>query len=261
MSLFDLTGKVAVITGSSRGIGRAIALRMAEQGARVVVSSRKQDACQAVVDEIEAAHGAGRAIAVAASISSKEDLTRLVGQTNDRLGPIDALVCNAASNPYYGPLAEISDEQFRKILDNNIVSNHWLVQLVAPQMIARKDGSIVIVSSIGGLKGSPVIGAYNVSKAADMQLARNYAVEYGPHNVRVNCIAPGLIRTDFARALWENPTILKAATATTPLQRIGEPDEIAGAAIFLASDAGRFTTGQTLVVDGGQTISSSAIGG
>jgi NAD(P)-dependent dehydrogenase (short-subunit alcohol dehydrogenase family) len=261
MSLFDLNGKVAVITGSSRGIGRAIALRMAEQGARVVVSSRKQDACQAVVDEITAAHGPGRAIAVAASISSKDDLARLVRQTNDSLGPIDVMVCNAASNPYYGPLAEISDEQFRKILDNNIVSNHWLVQLVAPQMIARKDGVIIIVSSIGGLKGSPVIGAYNVSKAADMQLARNYAVEYGPHNVRVNCIAPGLIRTDFARALWENPAILKAATATTPLQRIGEPDEIAGAAVFLASAAGRFTTGQTLVVDGGQTISSSAVGG
>jgi NAD(P)-dependent dehydrogenase (short-subunit alcohol dehydrogenase family) len=261
MSLFDLTGKVAVITGSSRGIGRAIALRMAEQGARVVVSSRKQDACQAVVDEIEAAHGKGRAIAIAASISSKEELAELIKQTNDKLGPIDALVCNAASNPYYGPMAGIADEQFRKILDNNILSNHWLVQLTAPQMIARKDGSIIIVSSIGGLKGSPVIGAYNVSKAADMQLARNYAVEYGTDNVRVNCIAPGLIRTDFARALWENPNTLKAATATTPLRRIGEPDEIAGAAIFLASDAGRFTTGQTIVVDGGQTISSGAIGG
>ncbi len=261
MSLFDLTGKVAVITGSSRGIGRAIALRMAEQGARVVVSSRKQDACQAVVDEIEAAHGKGRAIAIAASISSKEELAELIKQTNDKLGPIDALVCNAASNPYYGPMAGIADEQFRKILDNNILSNHWLVQLTAPQMIARKNGSIIIVSSIGGLKGSPVIGAYNVSKAADMQLARNYAVEYGTDNVRVNCIAPGLIRTDFARALWENPNTLKAATATTPLRRIGEPDEIAGAAIFLASDAGRFTTGQTIVVDGGQTISSGAIGG
>ncbi|WP_158915576.1 SDR family NAD(P)-dependent oxidoreductase [Caulobacter sp. S45] len=260
MSLFDLTGKVAVITGSSRGIGRAIALRMAEQGARVVVSSRKLDACQAVVDEIVATHGAGRATAITASISSKDELARLVQQTNDQLGPIDILVCNAASNPYYGPLAEITDDQFRKIMDNNILSNHWLVQLTAPQMIARRDGAIIIVSSIGGLKGSPVIGAYNVSKAADMQLARNYAVEYGRHNVRVNCIAPGLIRTDFARALWENPATLKAATSTTPLKRIGEPDEIAGAAIFLASDAGRFTTGQTLVVDGGVTISSGALG-
>ena len=261
MSLFDLAGRIAVVTGSSRGIGKAIAARMAEQGARVVISSRKQDACQAVADEINAAHGESRAIALAASLSSKDALTQLVSQTNARLGPIDVLVCNAASNPYYGPMAGIADEQFRKILDNNVLSNHWLIQLAAPQMIERKDGAIIIVSSIGGLVGSPVIGAYNVSKAADMQLARNYAVEYGRHNVRVNCIAPGLIRTDFAKALWENPLTLKAATASTPLARIGEPDEIAGAAVFLASAAGRFTTGQTLVVDGGQTISGGgAIG-
>ena len=255
MSLFDLTGKLAVVTGSSRGIGKAIAHRFAEQGARVVISSRKQDACQAVADKINAAHGAGQATALAASLSSKAALTELVEQTNARLGPIDILVCNAASNPYYGPMAGISDEQFRKILDNNILSNHWLVQLVAPQMIERRDGAIVIVSSIGGLKASSVIGAYNVSKAADMQLARNYAEEYGVHNVRVNCLAPGLIRTDFAKALWENPETLARATVTTPLRRIGEPDEIAGAAVFLASAAGRFTTGQTIVVDGGQTIS------
>ena len=261
MSLFDLAGRIAVVTGSSRGIGKAIAARMAEQGARVVISSRKQDACQVVADEINAAHGESRAIAIAASLSSKDALTQLVSQTNARLGPIDVLVCNAASNPYYGPMAGIADEQFRKILDNNVLSNHWLIQLAAPQMIERKDGAIIIVSSIGGLVGSTVIGAYNVSKAADMQLARNYAVEYGRHNVRVNCIAPGLIRTDFAKALWENPSTLKAATASTPLARIGEPDEIAGAAVFLASAAGRFTTGQTLVVDGGQTISGGgAIG-
>ncbi len=260
MSLFDLSGKVALITGSSRGIGRAIALRTAEQGARVVISSRKLDACQAVVAEIEAAHGPGRAIAVAASISIKDELKRLVEQTEAQLGAIDILVCNAASNPYYGPMAGIDDDKFRKILDNNILSNHWLIQLTAPSMIARKGGSIIIVSSIGGLKGSPVIGAYNVSKAADMQLARNYAVEYGEHNVRVNCIAPGLIRTDFARALWENPDLLKAANATTPMRRIGEPDEIAGAAVFLASAAGSYVTGQTLVVDGGTTIASPSIG-
>src|SRR5258708_14642545 len=173
---------------------------MAEQGARVVIASRKQEACQAVVDAITSAYGDGPAIAVAANISSKEALRPLVSETNTRLGPVDILVCNAASNPYYGPLGSISDEQFRKVLDNNILSDHWLVQLTAPQMIERTDGAIIFVSSIGGLKGSPVIGAYNVSKAADMQLARNDAVEYGRHNVRVNCIAPGLIRTDFARA-------------------------------------------------------------
>ena len=260
MSLFDLTDKVAIVTGSSRGIGRAIALRMAEQGARVVIASRKQEACQAVVDEITSAHGDGRAIAVAANISSKEALCHLVSETNTRLGPVDILVCNAASNPYYGPLGSISDEQFRKVLDNNILSNHWLVQLTAPQMIERTDGAIIFVSSIGGLKGSPVIGAYNVSKAADMQLARNYAVEYGRHNVRVNCIAPGLIRTDFARALVENQETFKAALATTPLKRVGEADDIAGAALFLASAAGRFVTGQTIVVDGGITITSGAMG-
>jgi NAD(P)-dependent dehydrogenase (short-subunit alcohol dehydrogenase family) len=260
MSLFDLTGKVALITGSSRGIGRAIALRMAEHGARVVVSSRKQDACQAVVDEIAATHGPDRAVAIAASISSKDALETLVRKTESHFGVIDILVCNAASNPYFGPLAGIGDDQFRKILDNNILSNHWLIQLTAPKMIERRDGAIIIVSSIGGLKGSPSIGAYNVSKAADMQLARNYAVEYGPHNVRVNCIAPGLVRTDFARALWEDPATLKAATRTAPLRRIGEPDEIAGAAVFLASAAGHFVTGQVLVVDGGVTVSGSGIG-
>ena len=254
MSLFDLSGKVAVITGSSRGIGRAIALRMAEQGAHVVVSSRKAEACAEVVAEIEAAHGAGRAIAVPANISSKEELRALVDGAQQAFGRIDILVCNAASNPYYGPMSGIADEQFRKILDNNVLANHWLIQMVAPQMIARRDGAIVIVSSIGGLRGSPVIGAYNVSKAADMQLARNLAVEFGPHNVRVNCIAPGLIKTDFARALWDNPETLQRSTANTPLRRIGEPDEIAGAAVFLASRAGSFVTGQSIVVDGGVTI-------
>jgi NAD(P)-dependent dehydrogenase (short-subunit alcohol dehydrogenase family) len=254
MSLFDLSGKVAVITGSSRGIGRAIALRMAEQGAHVVISSRKADACAEVVAGIEAVHGAGRAIAVPANISSKEELRALVDAADRAFGKIDILVCNAASNPYYGPMSGIGDEQFRKILDNNVLANHWLIQMVAPQMIARRDGAIVIVSSIGGLRGSPVIGAYNVSKAADMQLARNLAVEFGPHNVRVNCIAPGLIRTDFARALWEDPARLREVNAAAPLRRIGEPDEIAGAAVFLASAAGSFVTGQSIVVDGGVTI-------
>ena len=254
MSLFDLSGKVAVVTGSSRGIGRAIALRLAQQGARVVISSRKAPACEAVVAEIEAAHGAGRAIAVPANIASKDDLRALTEAAMRAFGQIDILVCNAASNPYYGPMSGIADEQFRKILDNNVLANHWLIQMVAPQMIERRDGAIVIVSSIGALRGSPVIGAYNVSKAADMQLARNLAVEFGPHNVRVNCIAPGLVRTDFARALWEDPGRLREVNAAAPLRRIGEPDEIAGAAVFLAARAGSYVTGQTIVVDGGVTI-------
>jgi hypothetical protein len=254
VSLFDLSGKVAVVTGSSRGIGRAIVERMAEQGARVVVSSRKLDACEEVAAAINAKHGKGRALAIPANISSKDDLQRLIAEATREFGEIHVLVCNAASNPHFGPMHTISDEQLRKILDNNIVSNHWLITMVAPQMIARKDGVIIIVSSIGGLRGSPVIGTYCISKAADLQLARNLAVELGPHNVRINCIAPGLIRTDFARALWENPEMLKLRNAQTPLRRIGEPDEIAGAAIMLASQAGSFMTGQTIVIDGGVTI-------
>ncbi|MFT3804216.1 MAG: SDR family oxidoreductase [Burkholderiaceae bacterium] len=254
MSLFDLSGKVAVITGSSRGIGKAIAEQMAEQGARVVISSRKAPACDEVAAAINARHGAGRAIAVPANLSSKSDLENLVGQTQAQFGRIDILVCNAASNPYYGSLSGISDDQFRKILENNVIANNWLIQMVVPQMAERKDGAIIIVSSIGGLRGSNVIGAYNISKAADFQLARNLAVELGPDNIRVNCIAPGLIRTDFARALWENPETLARHTQHAPLRRIGEPVEIAGAAVFLASAAGSFVTGQAIVVDGGVTI-------
>jgi NAD(P)-dependent dehydrogenase (short-subunit alcohol dehydrogenase family) len=253
MSLFDLTGKVAVITGSSRGIGRAIAEAMADQGAKVVISSRKAEACEEAAAAINRRHGEERAIAVPANISSKEALQHLVDETRRRLRRIDILVCNAASNPYYGPMGGISDEQFRKILENNVIANHWLIQMASPEMIERKEGSIIIVSSIGGLTGSTLIGAYNISKAADFQLARNLAAEFGPSGVRVNCIAPGLIRTDFARALWENPETLKSVTRHTPMRRIGEPHEIAGAAVFLASPASTFLTGQTIIVDGGST--------
>jgi NAD(P)-dependent dehydrogenase (short-subunit alcohol dehydrogenase family) len=258
MSLFDMTGQVALITGSSRGIGKATAEAMAEQGARVVISSRKQDACDATAAQINVRFGDGTAIAIAANISSKDELQNLVHETRAAFGKITALVCNAASNPYYGPGLGISDEQFRKIMDNNILSNHWLISMVAPEMLERGEGSITIISSVGGLKGSPVIGAYGISKAADMQVARNFAVEFGAQGVRVNCIAPGLVRTDMARALWENPETLKRATAMACLRRIGEPPEIAGAAVFLASKAGAFTTGQTIVCDGGATISGGA---
>lgn len=252
-NLFDLTGKTAIVTGSSRGIGKAIAHRLAEHGANVVVSSRKADACEAAVAEINKAVGRKAAIAIPANIAAKDALQRMVDETMRAFGRVDIVVCNAASNPYFGPMGGISDEQFLKILQNNIVSNHWLIQMCAPQMRERKDGSVIIISSIGGLRGSPVIGAYDISKAADMQLARNLAAEFGPDNVRVNTIAPGLIQTDFAKALWENPDILKNYTAHSPLRRIGQPDEIAGMAVFLASKAGAFTTGQTFVIDGGQT--------
>jgi len=254
MSLFDLSGKSAIITGSSRGIGRAIAEQFAAQGAKVTISSRKPGPCQEVAAALNETYGEGTAIAVPANISSKDELQRMVDATNDAYGKVDIVVCNAASNPYYGPMAGISDDQFEKILSNNIISNHWLIQMCLPQMQERKSGSIIIVSSIGGLRASPVIGAYNISKAADFQLVRNLAAEYGPENIRVNAIAPGLIKTDFARALWENPDTLKRATAGSPLKRIGEPVEIAGAAVYLASEAGSFMTGQMMVVDGGATI-------
>lgn len=253
-SLFDMTGKVALITGSSRGIGKAIAEAMAEQGAKVVISSRKPGPCQEVAADLNGKHGDGTAISVPANISSKDELQNLVDETRKAFGKIDVLVCNAASNPYYGPMEDIGDEQFEKILSNNIISNHWLIQMVAPEMKERKDGAIVIISSIGGLKGSPVIGAYNISKAADFQLARNYAIELGPHNIRVNCVAPGLIKTDFARALWENPENAQRIEKGTPMRRIGDPEDIAGAAVFLASKAGAYMAGQSIVVDGGSVI-------
>ena len=250
--LFDLTGKVAVVTGSTKGIGKAIAERLAEHGAKVVISSRKPNAVEAVTAEINAAHP-GAAIAVPANISSKDDLQRLVDEARRAFGKIDILVCNAASNPYYGPMSGISDEAFRKVLDNNIVSNNWLINMVAPEMKERKDGSIIIISSVGGLRGTAVIGAYAISKAADMQMARNLAQELSPSNIRINCIAPGLVKTDFARALWDTPEAERRSSSGTPLRRLGEPDDIAGAAVFLAGKSGAWMTGQTIVVDGGAT--------
>ncbi len=254
MSLFSLEGKVALITGSTKGIGRAIAERMAEQGARVVISSRNQDACDEVAAELNS-RGL-QATAIACNINYPEQLKQLVDKTLAAYGQIDTLVCNAALNPYFGPSQDIPDEAFDKVMHANIGSVHRLCQLAIPGMAERGDGAVIIVSSIGGLKGTDALGAYAISKAADMQIARNLAVEWGPKNIRVNCIAPGLIRTDFAKALWENPEIYKATVAKYPLRRIGEPDEIAGAAVYLASAAGTFITGQTLVIDGGGTIAS-----
>ena len=251
MSLFDMSGQVAIVTGSSRGIGRAIAEAFAEAGASVVVSSRKQDACNMVAQAINDEHGQGRAIAIAASIADKKALQQMVTATQAHFGRIDTLVCNAATNPYYGPMEGISDEQFRKILENNIIANHWLIGMVSPEMKARGDGAIIIVSSIGGLIGSDVIGAYNISKAADLQLVRNLSLELGAKGVRVNAIAPGVIRTDFARALWEDPAAEAALNKAVPLGRIGEPRDIAGAAVFLASRAAAYVNGHSLVVDGG----------
>ena len=251
---FDLTGKVAVVTGSSRGIGRSSAELLAKLGAKVVISSRKADACEEVASGIR--KDGGDAHVIACNIARRDEVEALISGSTKHYGKIDILVCNAAVNPYYGPLLDISDEAFDKIMGSNVKSNIWLCALAIPQMAERGNGSIVIISSIGGLRGSPVIGAYGISKAADFSLCRSLAGEWGPKGVRVNCVAPGLVKTDFAKALWEDEERLKRRTAGTPLRRIGEPDEIAGAVAYLGSDASTFMTGQTIVVDGGVTTAS-----
>jgi NAD(P)-dependent dehydrogenase (short-subunit alcohol dehydrogenase family) len=251
-SPFRLDDKVAVITGSSRGIGRASAECMAELGARVVISSRKADACEEVAAGIRAKGGA--ATVIACNISRKAEVEALIAGTVAHYGGLDILVCNAAVNPYFGPMSGISDEQFDKIMAANIKSNVWLANLAIPHMAERGGGSVVIVSSIGGIRGSGVLGAYGISKAADFALARSLAVEWGPKNVRVNCIAPGLVKTDFARRLWEDTAMLQKRTESTPLRRIGEPHEIGPIAAFLVSPAASFITGQIIVADGGITI-------
>jgi NAD(P)-dependent dehydrogenase (short-subunit alcohol dehydrogenase family) len=250
--IFDLTGQVAVVTGSTKGIGRAIAEELARAGSKVVISSRKADACEEVAAAIvKEGH---EAIAIPCHIGRRADCEALVAKTHEKWGKIDTMVCNAAINPYYGPMTGLADEVFSKVMETNVRSNLWLANLVQPEMAVRRDGSIIIVSSIGGLKGTEILGIYAISKAADMQLARNLAVEWGPQNIRVNCIAPGLVRTDFARALWEDPELRKGSEDRTALRRLGEPEDIAGAAVFLASRAGRWITGQTIVIDGGRTI-------
>ncbi len=251
-SLFDLTGKVALITGSSRGIGRAIAEHMAHHGATVIVSSRTQAECDEVARAISAR--GGRALAIAADVGRKEQLERLVAETLGQCGRIDILVCNAATNTHFGPLAKASDESFDKMMAVNVRSVWQLCNLVIPQMAARKDGAVIITSSIASVKGNPLIGLYGIAKSAVNALVRNLATEWGPSNVRVNAIAPGLVKTEFARALWSDDKLRTAREAATPLRRIGEPDDIAGLAVMFASRAGAFTTGQVLIADGGVTI-------
>jgi NAD(P)-dependent dehydrogenase (short-subunit alcohol dehydrogenase family) len=251
-SLFDLTGKVALITGSTKGIGKSIAEEMARAGARVVISSRKAEACEAVKKEFEAQ--GFQVLARPCNASRKEELQALVDLTLKTWGRIDIAVANAAANPYYGPLTQIPDEALDKVFLNNIKSVLWLAALTLPGMAERGGGSFIVVGSIGGLLGSTVIGAYGVSKAADHQMVRNLAAEWGPKNVRVNAIAPGLVRTDFARALWEDEKRRAEREAATPLRRLGEPRDIGGIGVFLASDAAAFITGQVIVADGGVTI-------
>jgi len=254
MELFNLKNKSILITGSSRGIGKSIANHCAIHGANVIISSRKMDACENTANEINNSIGKEVAFPISANISDDKQLELLVKNTMDKLGKIDVLICNAATNPFMGSMIDMPMEKFDKVMNNNIKSNQLLCNLVLPDMVARKDGCIIIISSIGGLKGSPMLGAYNLSKAADIMMVKNIAAEFGRHNIRANSIAPGLIKTDFAKALWENPDILKSVLTNTPMQRIGEPDEVAGVAVMLASKAGEYINGETIVVDGGTTV-------
>jgi NAD(P)-dependent dehydrogenase (short-subunit alcohol dehydrogenase family) len=255
MSLVDLSGKVALVTGSSRGIGKAIALQMAAHGAQVVISSRKQESCDTVAAQITAAGGS--ALAHACHVGHKEELRGLVDASVRAFGRIDIVVCNAATNPHFGPSATMSDEALDKLLHTNLYSNVWLCNMTLPAMAERKDGAVIIVSSVSGFMGSALLGGYGLSKAADMQLARNLAVEWGAHNIRVNCIAPGVIRTQFSKALWADPARAEALARGYPLKRLGDPDDCAGVAVMLASKAGSFITGQTIVIDGGGLIGGS----
>ena len=254
MSLFNLKNKSVLITGSSKGIGKAIAYQCAEHGAKVIISSRKLDICEQTADEINIKLGSEVAYAISANISDDDQLENLVNETRKKIGKIDVLICNAATNPFMGSMLDMTIEKFDKVMHNNIRSNQILCNLVLPEMISKEDGSIIIISSIAAIKGSPILGAYNISKAADVMIVKNIAAEFGHKNIRANSIAPGLIKTDFARALWENPDILKTVLSSTPMQRIGVPDEIAGVAVMLASEAGNYINGQTIVVDGGTTI-------
>ncbi len=251
MQSFDLSGKVAIVTGATRGIGRSIAQHLAAAGARVVVSSRTAQACDDVAESIRAA--GGQAMGIAANISKKAEIGALVRRTLETWGRVDVLVANAATNPYYGPMSGASDEVFDKVMRNNVQANMWLANLVLPGMAERKDGAVIFVGSIGGYRGRAALGIYGMSKAAEMQMARCMALEWGRHNIRINCIAPGLIRTDFSRAIWENPKLLAEREQLLPLGRIGEPDDIGGIALMLASKAGAFITGQVITADGGET--------
>jgi len=252
-TLFDLTGKTALVTGASKGIGRAIAIRLAQHGARVVVSSRTESACEEVAALIREV--GGEAIAVACDITNPGDLERVVETARNTYGRLDILVCNAAINLHMGSQLDLSDRRLEKTFRFNVQSNFDLIRKVIPDMQAMQDGCIIVISALGGILGIRDIAAYSMAKAAELQMARNLAVEFGPDNIRVNAIAPGLVKTDFARALWEDVEWAERQTGATPLRRLGQPDDIAGAAVFLASEAGKWMTGQTMIIDGGVAIS------
>lgn len=253
-TLFDLSGRTALVTGSSRGIGRAIAWRLAQHGANVVVCGRKPEAAQACAEAINAQAGFGRAAAVAVNVTRPDELSRLADAADAAFGAVDILVANAAVHIHVGPSAEMSEAVLGKTLDANFMALHRLSQRLLPGMLDRGFGRIVNIGSIAALFGSGVYHSYTLSKAVAMQYVRNLAVEHGEHNIRVNTVAPGLTRTDMARGLLDDPAELARELSRSTVGRPGEPDEIAGAAVFLVSPAGAYVNGQTLAVDGGMTI-------
>lgn len=253
-SLFDLTGKVALLTGASRGMGKALAEGLALAGAKVVISSRKEDICREAVAEINELCGEDRAIAVACNVGYKEQLQNLVDETHRQLGSVDILVGNAGVNPFFGPSSEISDEAFDKTMNTNVKSNHWLCHMVLPDMVEKRDGTIIITSSNGGFLPSTHLGAYAISKAADLALVRNLAAEYGSFNIRVNALCPGLFKTKFAAALWQDASGNELPADGVTLKRFGDPEELRGVAVFLASRSASYMTGQALIIDGGQVM-------
>jgi NAD(P)-dependent dehydrogenase (short-subunit alcohol dehydrogenase family) len=252
-SLFDLTGKVALVTGATRGIGLSIATEMARAGAQVVISSNESRACEEVSDDLR--RQGLDAIGIACDVGERAQLESLVSQALSRRSRIDALVCNAGIAPHAGPIASATDADWDLTMTVNLRSALWLTSLVIPGMAQRRDGVVILTASLSSLRGNKGIGLYGLSKAGVAQLARNLAVEWGPANVRVNAISPGLIATEFARPLTDNETVLARRLSSTPLRRVGEPNEIAGVAVMLAARAGTFITGQNLVVDGGTLIS------
>lgn len=252
--LFDLTGKVALLTGASRGMGRAMAEALAAHGATVVISARKQDQLDTAAAEINQACGAERAHAVAANAGRKDELQALVDKTREIAGPIDILVGNAGINIFYGKISEIPDDVYEKTLATNVQANLWLARMVVPDMIEKGSGSMMFTSSVGAFKPSTTLGLYGMSKLALIGLVRNLALEYGPNGVRANAICPGVIRTEFARALWDNPEAEERANSQIPLRRLGEPEDFGGLAVFLGSDASSYMTGQALTVCGGSNM-------
>jgi NAD(P)-dependent dehydrogenase (short-subunit alcohol dehydrogenase family) len=250
---FSLAGKVAIVTGGSRGIGRSIALGLAEAGADVAIAARKPEAMAEAVEAIAAT--GRRAAAIPTNVRRFDELERLVTETEKQLGRVDILVNNAGTNPVYGPVHEIDDRAWDVIMDTNVKSVHFLSNYAREAMLRHGDGGAVVnVSSVGGRRASEVIGGYSVSKAALIMLTQVQAKTWGKDGIRVNCLAPGLVKTEFARALWDDERTLKTSQREAALGRIAEPDEMAGAVVYLASPASSFVTGQTLVADGGSLL-------